>query len=294
MQRSAGASRSRSPRPGSIGKGDNSQMLQQQISSAYAIEEISENNTSMSKSSQSDRVKSSHSRSPVLSRSQSHSRSAWHTPRGETPTSAGDKSLRSGTSQRNVSPTKSANSNNGKVSVSEWYGDRLRTPPEIVCSTPDVKFDKQLPPSQADALSSIKQMIAKEKLSSLQTRTLDSVRMALQQINEDQENLSNQQLERTLTIISLASQLTEESLQLGVFPDSIFDTFAALNSRAMSDMTHGEDDYSIDDGSVHMADFLRPITKSTMGDEVCLCLLPWQHFLFSLQDMQFFIFQTHQ
>jgi hypothetical protein len=55
----------------------------------------------------------------------------------------------------------------------------------------------------------------------------------------------------------------------------------------MSDMTHGEDDYSIDDGSVHMADFLRPITKSTMGDEVCLCLLPWQHFLFSLQDMQF-------
>jgi hypothetical protein len=49
-----------------------------------------------------------------------------------------------------------------------------------------------------------------------------------------------------------------------------------------------------DDGSVHMADFLRPITKSTMGDEVCLCLLPWQHFLFSLQDMQFFIFQTHQ
>jgi hypothetical protein len=68
-------------------------------------------------------------------------------------------SLRSGTSQRNVSPTKSANSNNGKVSVSEWYGDRIRTPPEIVCSTPDVKFDKQLPPSQADALSSIKQMI---------------------------------------------------------------------------------------------------------------------------------------
>lgn len=276
-------------------------MLQQQISSAYAIEEISENNTntSMSKSPQSDRVQSSHTRSPGLSRSQSHSRSAWHTPRGETPASAGDKSLRSGTSQRDVSPglrtsTKSANSNNGKVSVSEWYGDRIITPPEIVCSTPDVNFDKQLPPSQADALSSIKQMIAKEKLSSLQTRTLDSVRMALQQINEDQENLSNQQLERTLTIISLASQLTEESLQLGVFPDSIFDTFAALNSRAMSDMTHGEDDYSIDDGSVHMADFLRPITKSTMGEEVCLCLLPWQHFLLSLQDMQFFIFPTHQ
>jgi uncharacterized membrane-anchored protein YitT (DUF2179 family) len=65
----------------------------------------------------------------------------------------------------------------------------------------------------------VKQMIAKEKLSSLQTRTLDSVRMALQQINEDQENLSNQQLERTLTIISLASQLTEESRELLTLSD---------------------------------------------------------------------------
>jgi hypothetical protein len=125
-------------------------------------------------------------------------------------------------------------------------------------------------------------MIAKEKLSSLQTRTLDSVRMALQQISEDQENLSNQQLERTLTIISLASQLTEESLQLGVFPDSIFGTFAALNSRAMSDMTHGEDDYSIDDGSVHMADFLRPI----MFWFVVMTASLWQSFVLYCSEHQ--------
>lgn len=138
-------------------------------------------------------------------------------------------------------------------------------------TSPEVSV-KTLPQNQAEALDNVNQMITHEKLSSYQTRALDSVRMALQQINEDQENLSNQQLERTLTMISLASQLTEESLHLGLLPDSIFDTFAVLNSRAMSDMSHGEDEYSLDDNMSAYntgAEFLRPITKMSVENQVC-------------------------
>ncbi|XP_076082151.1 uncharacterized protein LOC143052885 isoform X5 [Mytilus galloprovincialis] len=310
--RSGGSrSRSRSPRPGSSDKVENAQSLHP-LSSAYAIEEISEGHSSNSGSPLSDGSRSINSRSNPRSVTRSphintrssppqqdggHSRSAWNTPRGETHLASCDRSAKSASSRRGTSPKyhqmspdnfeaspRSADSIR-KVALSraEWleeeeeeltpqkpYTSPVKSlPQQKPYTSPEVSV-KTLPQNQAEALDNVNQMITQEKLSSYQTRALDSVRMALQQINEDQENLSNQQLERTLTMISLASQLTEESLHLGLLPDSIFDTFAVLNSRAMSDMSHGEDEYSLDDNMSAYntgAEFLRPITKMSFENQ---------------------------
>ena len=112
-------------------------------------------------------------------------------------------------------------------------------------------------------------MLEEENLSGMQHRTLDGLRSALQKVN-DERALTDLQLERTLTIISLASQLTEESLQLGVLPETMFDQFADINSRAMSDMSHGEDQFELDDSSLSMPpiEFLRPLTQESNRKEV--------------------------
>ncbi|XP_063437056.1 golgin subfamily A member 4-like isoform X7 [Mytilus trossulus] len=310
----SGGSRSRSPRPGSSDKVENAQSLHP-LSSAYAIEEISEGHSSNSGSPLSDGSRSNNSKSNPRSNTRSphintrsspsqqdggHSRSAWNTPRGETHLASRERSAKSDASSRKgtspkyyqmspdnfETPPRSADSiRKVALSRSEWLeeeeDEEEETPQQPYTSpvkslpqqkpytSPEVSV-KTLPQNQAEALDNVNQMITHEKLSSYQTRALDSVRMALQQINEDQENLSNQQLERTLTMISLASQLTEESLHLGLLPDSIFDTFAVLNSRAMSDMSHGEDEYSLDDNMSAYntgAEFLRPITKMSVENQ---------------------------
>ncbi|CAC5411822.1 unnamed protein product [Mytilus coruscus] len=337
----SGGSRSRSPRPGSSEKVENAHSLHP-LSSAYAIEEISEGHSSNSESPLSDGSRSHHSRSNPRSVTRSphintrsshprdqpgipqqdggHSRSAWNTPRGETHLASRDRSAKSdASSKRGTSPNyyhmspndfetspRSENSlRKAALSKAEWLEEQ-ETPQKPYTSpeksfvkslplqnpyaSPEELFVKTLPQNQAEALDNLNQMITQEKLSSYQTRALDSVRMALQQINEDQENLSNQQLERTLTMISLASQLTEESLQLGLLPDSIFDTFAALNTRAMSDVSHGEDEYSLDDNISWYntgAEFLRPITKLSVGNEQMTAFLQElsQHSLKSLPPL---------
>ncbi|CAG2255504.1 unnamed protein product [Mytilus edulis] len=304
----SGGSRSRSPRPGSSDKVENSQSLHP-LSSAYAIEEISEGHSSNSGSPLSDGSRSinsrSNPRSPHINTRSSppqqdggHSRSAWNTPRGETHLASRDRSAKSDASSRRgtspkyhqmspdnfeTSPRSADSIRKVALSRAEWleeeeeeltpqkpYTSPVKSlPQQKPYTSPEVSV-KTLPQNQAEALDNVNQMITHEKLSSYQTRALDSVRMALQQINEDQENLSNQQLERTLTMISLASQLTEESLHLGLLPDSIFDTFAVLNSRAMSDMSHGEDEYSLDDNMSAYntgAEFLRPITKMSVENQ---------------------------
>nr|XP_022306043.1 uncharacterized protein LOC111112655 isoform X13 [Crassostrea virginica] len=123
---------------------------------------------------------------------------------------------------------------------------------------------RELPPSQEAAVNNVKTMLEEENLSSMQQRTLESVRSALQKISAD-PILTDVQLERTLTIISLASQLTEESLQLGVLPDSVFDQFADINSRAMSELGVGEDDFRVSETPNPPLEFLRPLTRDSMS-----------------------------
>lgn len=142
-----------------------------------------------------------------------------------------------------ASSHESGRSRHGSVHTPEsghkdaWLTPRV-TPAQgrvILSTTPREGVMRDLPPSQEFAVDNVKTMLEEENLSSMQQRTLESVRSALQKISDDPV-LTDVQLERTLTIISLASQLTEESLQLGVLPDTMFEQFADLNSRAMSDL----------------------------------------------------------
>lgn len=100
----------------------------------------------------------------------------------------------------------------------------------------DEGADLDLAPTQSDALNSLKKMMTEEKLTTEQQRTLDSMRSAIKSVTEH-EALKDIQLERTVTILSLASQLARESVELGIVPDSIFNSFATIDSRAMSAMT---------------------------------------------------------
>lgn len=128
--------------------------------------------------------------------------------------------------------------------------------------------DDNLPKCQSSALNNMKTMMEEDNMSSMQHRTLESVRSALKTLNEKEQELSDLQLERTITLISLASQLTEESIQLGVLPESMFDAFAEINSRAMSNMSPGEDpEILIDD--TQGAELLRPMTQGSVLTEVC-------------------------
>uniref|UniRef100_K1QS16 Uncharacterized protein n=1 Tax=Magallana gigas TaxID=29159 RepID=K1QS16_MAGGI len=148
-----------------------------------------------------------------------------------------------------ASSHESGRSRHGSVHTPEsghkdvWLTPRV-TPaqgPVILSTTPREGVMRDLPPSQESAVDNVKTMLEEENLSSMQQRTLESV-SALQKISDDPV-LTDVQLERTLTIISFASQLTEESLQLGVLPDTMFEQFADINSRAMSDLGISEDDF---------------------------------------------------
>ncbi|CAG2201073.1 unnamed protein product [Mytilus edulis] len=218
----SGGSRSRSPRPGSSDKVENSQSLHP-LSSAYAIEEISEGHSSNSGSPLSDGSRSinsrSNPRSPHINTRSSppqqdggHSRSAWNTPRGETHLASRDRSAKSDASSRRgtspkyhqmspdnfeTSPRSADSIRKVALSRAEWleeeeeeltpqkpYTSPVKSlPQQKPYTSPEVSV-KTLPQNQAEALDNVNQMITHEKLSSYQTRALDSVRMALQQITK--------------------------------------------------------------------------------------------------------------
>lgn len=100
----------------------------------------------------------------------------------------------------------------------------------------DEGVDIDLSPAQSDSLNNLKKMMTEENLTAEQQRTLDEMRSALKSVSE-REALKDIQLERTVTILSLASQIAKESVELGVVPDSVFSSFANMDSRALSELT---------------------------------------------------------
>ena len=48
--------------------------------------------------------------------------------------------------------------------------------------------------------------------------------------------LTNEEMLRTMTVFTLASQLSHEALQLGVRPDSIFRNFGQLDTKVLSEI----------------------------------------------------------
>ena len=117
---------------------------------------------------------------------------------------------------------------------------RLSSSSSGIMSEIDLDLDEghvlDLAPTQSDAVNNLKKMMSEENLSLDQQRTLNEMRSALKSVS-DREALKDIQLERTVTILSLASQIARESIELGVLPDSMFNSFANMDSRAMSQMT---------------------------------------------------------
>ena len=117
---------------------------------------------------------------------------------------------------------------------------RLSSSSSSTMSEVDLDIDEgvalDLAPTQTDALNSLKTMMAEENLTFEQQKTLDSLRSAIKSVT-DHDAMKDLQLERTVTILSLASQIARESVELGIVPDSVFNSFANMDSRAMSALT---------------------------------------------------------
>lgn len=102
---------------------------------------------------------------------------------------------------------------------------------------PDDGVAMDLTRSQSDALQNLKSMMAEENFNSEQKQTLQSFRSAIRNLSS-QQALRDIQLERTVTILSLASQIARESVELGVLPDTVFDSFAKMDDpRSVSVMS---------------------------------------------------------
>ncbi|XP_060075166.1 uncharacterized protein LOC132554861 [Ylistrum balloti] len=242
-----------------------------------------------------DKTRSSMSapRSPPLSRSRGSVVSQYVT-RGMTGTTPIEELSEVGSACTRKSRSRSA----GSGSCKEWIlhvTPRYQSRQGSTVSGHDIMdafiVEDNLPKCQSSALNNMKSMMEEENMSSVQHRTLESVRSALKTLNEKDQELSDLQLERTITLISLASQLTEESIQLGVLPESVFDAFAEINSRAMSNMSHGEEEFLIDD--TPGGELLRPMTQGSVLTEPSITetssgslkqLPPLESFLLSSQS----------
>ena len=142
---------------------------------------------------------------------------------------------------------------------------RSRTADEL-----SVVMETALPPAQESALDSMRKLLMEENLAPQQQQTLDSVRSAMsrvktsaaaanananakanaadvaaagskQEVRESADGssraaLSSEEMLRTMTVFTLASQLSHEALQLGVRPESIFRNFGRLDTQVLSEI----------------------------------------------------------
>ena len=138
---------------------------------------------------------------------------------------------------------------------------RSRTADEL-----SVVMETALPPAQESALDSMRKLLMEENLAPQQQLTLDSVRSAMSRVKTSAANanakanaanvaaagskqevrgsadgssraaLSSEEMLRTMTVFTLASQLSHEALQLGVRPESIFRNFGRLDTQVLSEI----------------------------------------------------------
>lgn len=140
---------------------------------------------------------------------------------------------------------------------------RSRTADEL-----SVVMETALPPAQESALDSMRKLLMEENLAPQQQQTLDSVRSAMSRVKtsaaaananakakaadvtavgskqevrgsadgSSRAALSSEEMLRTMTVFTLASQLSHEALQLGVRPESIFRNFGRLDSQVLSEI----------------------------------------------------------
>ncbi|KAL4216430.1 hypothetical protein ACF0H5_024155 [Mactra antiquata] len=102
-----------------------------------------------------------------------------------------------------------------------------------VSTDPDEGVAMEITQSQSEALNTMKSLMDEENMTFEQQKTLDSLRSAIRSLSSERK-LRDIQLERTVTILSLASQIARESVELGILPDGVFDGFAKMDSRSIS------------------------------------------------------------
>lgn len=87
--------------------------------------------------------------------------------------------------------------------------------------------------SQSADKENLKSVLAADKLTLEQQKTFESLKSVIKSLSEEQA-LRDMQLERTVSILSLASQIAQESVEQGVLPDTFLDRFSKMGSRGMS------------------------------------------------------------
>ena len=113
-----------------------------------------------------------------------------------------------------------------------------------------VVMETTLPPAQESAMESMRKMLMEESLAPRQQQMLDSMRSAMSKLRHEKteergqadgsSRLTGDELLRTMTVFTLASQLSHEALKLGVRPNSIFRNFSRLDTRVLSEIAPAE------------------------------------------------------
>lgn len=139
-----------------------------------------------------------------------------------------------------------------------------------------------LPPEQEEVIASIRAMLGNEpNMEDPQQKLLDAVRAAILTQDENvqtddniEEALVNELKTRTMTIFTLASHISNESVLLGVEPSSVFKTFASLHHSKT--LTEDDEKRSMTFALPHTPkltdEMLRRLTKSDLSnkEEVCV------------------------
>ena len=93
-------------------------------------------------------------------------------------------------------------------------------------------------PAQRNLMQRFKTLIAEEeKLSPRQQKVLRSIRNAMKTKFVPKRSLTNDELELTLSILSLSAKIISEGVRLGFRPDSIFHSFGNLSSESLMEMS---------------------------------------------------------
>lgn len=87
--------------------------------------------------------------------------------------------------------------------------------------------------SRAEALDNMKAFMMEEEVVHQPQKTLESLRTALRTMSSEQK-FRDVQLERTVSILSLASQIAQDSVELGILPDEVFEHYSRMGSREKS------------------------------------------------------------
>ncbi|KAL8591259.1 hypothetical protein ACOMHN_017583 [Nucella lapillus] len=140
-----------------------------------------------------------------------------------------------------------------------------------------VVMKTSLPAAQEQALESMRKMLMEESLAPKQQHMLDSVRNAFSSVKTHRlsdkgradsfikdfaergqgdglSRLTNDEMLRTMTVFTLASQLSHEAFKLGVRPNSIFRNFSRLDTHLLSEIVPQGTDAETVDSALEDAD----------------------------------------